>query len=286
MTLLRAPASGVERADRREQVEEPLGRAEPAHPAQHRLAGVLERQVEVRRDAGRGGDRLDQAGPGLGRLQVADPHPDDAGAPRPAAAAASPAARGSPRSLPYEVEFSLTSTSSRTPSPASHSASASSSSRGRGRRTRRGTPGWRRTRTAGRSRWPASAARPGRCSSRRRSTGAQVGRGVLVDDRVPGHDHVRRRRRRTGVSGSSSRRSRGRVRVDPLAGQDARRAGPRCRGSRRSPAPRAPRAGCRRAPARTARPCSRRRPPWRRCRRRPAASRSSPAWPSRRSRRC
>ncbi len=36
--------------------------------------------------------------------------------------------RGSPRSLPYEVEFSLTSTSSRTPCSASHSASASSSS--------------------------------------------------------------------------------------------------------------------------------------------------------------
>src|SRR5215831_19854437 len=35
--------------------------------------------------------------------------------------------RRSPRSLPYDVEFSLTSRSSRTPWPASHSASASSS---------------------------------------------------------------------------------------------------------------------------------------------------------------
>ncbi len=48
---------GGQRADPVAQVEEVGTRAEPAHPAQHRRAGVLERQVEVRRDAGRGGDR-------------------------------------------------------------------------------------------------------------------------------------------------------------------------------------------------------------------------------------
>ncbi len=78
MKLLRAPASGRERAGGGQQVQEPLGRAEAAHPPQHRLAGVLERQVEVGRDARRGRDRLDQAGSRLGRLQVRRPHPHDA----------------------------------------------------------------------------------------------------------------------------------------------------------------------------------------------------------------
>ena len=78
MTLLRTPAVRRQRADLGQQVEEAVGGAEPTHPAQHRLAGVLEGQVEVGRDARRGGDRLDQPRPGLGRLQVAGPDPDDA----------------------------------------------------------------------------------------------------------------------------------------------------------------------------------------------------------------
>ena len=49
-----------ERAHAGKQVEEPLAAAEPPHPPQHRLARVLERQVEVRRDTRRAGDRLHQ----------------------------------------------------------------------------------------------------------------------------------------------------------------------------------------------------------------------------------
>ena len=49
--------------------------------------------------------------------------------------------------------------------------------------------------------------------------------------------------------------------VRPLPRHDRRAAGPRCRGSRRSRAPRRPRAATRRARRRTARPCSRPRPP-------------------------
>jgi hypothetical protein len=55
---------------------------------------------------------------------------------------------------------------------------------------------------------------------------------------------------------------------------------------RRSPARRPPRAAGRRAARRSARPGSRRPRPWRRCRGRPAACRSSPSWRSPRSRRC
>ena len=62
-------------ADPLDQVEEALGVAEAAHPPQHRGAGVLERQVEVGRHTRRRRDHVDQAGPHLGRLQVADPHP-------------------------------------------------------------------------------------------------------------------------------------------------------------------------------------------------------------------
>ena len=40
---------------------------------------MLKRQVEVGRHTGGGGDRLDEAGPGLRRLQVTHPDPHDAG---------------------------------------------------------------------------------------------------------------------------------------------------------------------------------------------------------------
>ena len=74
MTFDRAPGLGDEPARPLEDVEERVGRAEPLHAAQHGRRGVLERQVEVRRDAGRRRDRLEQGRPEFGRLQVA--HPD------------------------------------------------------------------------------------------------------------------------------------------------------------------------------------------------------------------
>ena len=78
ITLERTPGLGRVPADPLEQAEEALRVPEAAHPAQHRGAGVLEGQVEVRRHAGRPRDRLDQAGTGLGGLQVGHPHPVDA----------------------------------------------------------------------------------------------------------------------------------------------------------------------------------------------------------------
>src|SRR5215207_2903868 len=45
-------------ADLRDELQEPVGAAEAPHPAQHRLRGVLEGQVEVRRDTGRGRQRV------------------------------------------------------------------------------------------------------------------------------------------------------------------------------------------------------------------------------------
>ena len=96
MTLDRMPASGARVAHAVEQVEERLARPEPAHPAQQRLAGVLEGDVEVRHDPGRGGHHVEQAGPDLGRLQVGHPHPLDAPARPPARAASCRAAAGRP----------------------------------------------------------------------------------------------------------------------------------------------------------------------------------------------
>lgn len=66
-------------ADGAEQFQELVGVAEAPHPAQYGGRRVLERQVEVRQDSGGTGHHVDQAGPHLGGLQVADPHPLDAG---------------------------------------------------------------------------------------------------------------------------------------------------------------------------------------------------------------
>ena len=63
ITLERTPAAGAQRAHLAEQAQEALRVPEPAHPAEHRVAGVLEGEVEVRRDARRRRDRLDQPGP-------------------------------------------------------------------------------------------------------------------------------------------------------------------------------------------------------------------------------
>ena len=78
MTLERMPGLRGERADALDELEERLGAAEPAHPAQHRRGAVLERQVEVGDDAGRLRDGLQQTGSHLGGLQVRHPDPLDA----------------------------------------------------------------------------------------------------------------------------------------------------------------------------------------------------------------
>ena len=85
-----APAPGPGRAAPRNRSVSPNRRIRRSTG----LAGVLEGQVEVGRDARRGGHRLDQRGPHLGRLQVGHPDPDDARRPRPAPAAAARAAAG------------------------------------------------------------------------------------------------------------------------------------------------------------------------------------------------
>ena len=79
MKLDRMPAAGLDSPDPLDQVEEARAVAEPPHRAQQRAAGVLEGQVEVRGHARRAGDDLDETGAQLGRLQVADPDPLDAG---------------------------------------------------------------------------------------------------------------------------------------------------------------------------------------------------------------
>jgi hypothetical protein len=71
------PCLRRQRADPVEQPQEALRVAEPAHPAEHGVAGVLERDVEVRRHPRGGRDRLEQPGPELGRLQVGDADPLD-----------------------------------------------------------------------------------------------------------------------------------------------------------------------------------------------------------------
>ena len=79
MKLDLMPACRRQLPDLLDQAAEPLGVTEPAHRAEHPAAGVLERQVEVRRHARRRGHHLDQPGTHLGRLQVADPDPVDPG---------------------------------------------------------------------------------------------------------------------------------------------------------------------------------------------------------------
>ncbi len=72
------PRLGRQRPDAGAEVEEVLSRTEAPHPPQEGGAGVLEREVEVGRDARRGRDDLDQVGPHLGGLQVGDADAVDA----------------------------------------------------------------------------------------------------------------------------------------------------------------------------------------------------------------
>ena len=150
-------------------------------------------------------------------------------------------ARGSPRSLPYEVEFSLTSTSSRTPVLASHSASASISS---GVRETNAPRNDGIAQNAHRRSQPLASfsEATGPVSSRRRST-CRRWAGVCASHRrrvgaVPGQRHRRLAPLDRGERQQFAAVARG-VRVDLLAGQHRGRAGRRCPGSRRSRAPRA-----------------------------------------------
>lgn len=60
-----------------QELEEAVRVPEAAHRPQHLGRGVLEREVEVGRDLGRRGEYVDQPGPHLGGLEVADADPLD-----------------------------------------------------------------------------------------------------------------------------------------------------------------------------------------------------------------
>ena len=84
-----------------EQIQERVRRRRSASSGAARVGtGVLEGQVEVRRDARGRGDRLEQRRPQLGGLQVGHPDPLDAVDAGELGPAASPAPAGRPRSLP------------------------------------------------------------------------------------------------------------------------------------------------------------------------------------------
>ena len=97
---------------------------------------------------------------------------------------------------------------------------------------------------------PTAASGPGRAPRR--------GRGRATSAAAAG--------RSTGEIGSSVRRSTGHVRGRGVAAEHVVEPFARAPGRRRSRARHRPRAGCRPAPCRSARPGSRRRPPWRRSR--------------------
>ena len=250
-------------------------RAEAAHPAQQRGAGVLERQVEVRGDAGRGRDDLDEVRAHLGGLQVGHAHPVDAGhvrEPRQQAHERAGAARQvlavGRRVLAHQHQLAhaLHAEPRGLGDDVVRGAGDERAAEGRDRAERAAPVAARGELEVGdraRPRAACGGSRRGRARARRRpsrSTGRERQQGAPVDGRVRGR----------GVAAEHV--------GEPLG---------RARGSRRSRARRRPRAGCRPAPCRSARPGSRRRrpsPP-----RRPtprARCRSSPSWPARRTRRC
>ena len=130
--------------------------------------------------------------------------------------------RRSPRSLPYDVEFSLTRNSSRTPCAASHRASASTSA---GRRQTNEPRKLGIAQNEQRRSQPLASLSGaiGPPSSRRRTArGPDAGASTDVGrwrDRVPRH-RERVRRRSTGEIGSSRRRSCGVCGVVRLTGDD------------------------------------------------------------------
>ena len=160
MTLLRTPARGCALTDPVEEVEEGLGAAEAAHPAEHRRRGVLEGQVVPRHDPGRLGHRLEQAGTHLGGLEVGDAHPLDA----------LDGGQLGQELLEQREVAEVLAVRRRVLADEEQLAHAlapraSAPRRGRrsggGTRTTRGTSGWRRTSSAGRSRWRSSGAPTG-----------------------------------------------------------------------------------------------------------------------------
>ena len=231
--------------------------AEPAHPAQHRRrwrAGRTGRSTARRRASS--AIASTSAGPRLGGLEVGHPHPLDAvdrgqlGQQRleqPQVAEVLAVRRGVLADQEQLAHALL----------GQPAASASDLVGRPARRTSRGRTGSRRTSSAGRSRRPASAAPSGR-----RRAGGAAARGPVAGA-WPGQRDVGRGAaagaRRPGEIGSSSAPV-----LRACAGAAPRRPGStqpraRCRGSRRSRAPRRPRAATRRAPRRSARPGSRRR---------------------------
>ena len=124
--------------------------------------------------------------------------------------------RRSPRSLPYDVEFSLTRTSSRTPWLGQPARPRRAPRAGAGTRTSRGRSGSRRTCSAGRSRRRASARRSGRrraasaaAAARRRapSPAGRSGRSGRRDGRAVG-----RARAAAACAGRAGRAARARRR--------------------------------------------------------------------------
>ena len=257
ITLLRAPARGASSRMR------PSRSRKSADPPKRRIrrstvpAGVLERQIEVRRHAGRGRDRLDERRAQSRLAAGRTPGPVRCRRQRPVCGSSASSARRSPRSLPYDVEFSLTSTSSRAPVAASHRASASTSAGGRDTNEPRkdgiAQNAHRRSQPDASFRYATgpSSSRCRRRVARQRVPGQRdLGGGCRSADRGDGQQ-------RAPVAGAGAARRVGRPR--------RRRAGRRCRRRRRSRAPRPPRAATRRACRRTARPGSRPPPPGARC---------------------
>ena len=230
-----------------EQPEERLGVAEAAHPAQHRVRGVLEGQVEVRRHARRRGDRGDQPRTRLGGLEVGHPHPLD---PVDGGQLGQQRLQQAQVAEVLAVGGGVLRDQEQLPGSLRRPASGPRRARRRAgaRRTSRGRPGSRRRCSAGRSRRPASAAP----SVRRRA--ATLRRSDRVRAGTPA--------RRPAPPGRSAAAGAGPA---ACAGAGSRRpgssaAGRRCRGSRRSRARRRPPAARWPARRRTARPGSPRPP--------------------------
>ena len=220
------PHAGVGRgrADLGDQLEEPLGVAEPAHPPQHRPARVLEGQVEVRRDAGGRRHDLDQAGPHLGRLEIAHPHAVDARRPRRARAAGSRAGAG--RRGPCRTTWSSRSPGRARARPA-RPASAPRSSTSAGRRDTNAPRNDGIAQNVQRRSQPEASLSGGDRAARRAAGAAPAGprpgatpSGRSGRSRPVTGDGRPSDCRSTGASGSSLRRSRGTCGTCAVARQD------------------------------------------------------------------
>ncbi len=249
MTLDRTPASGASDADPVEQREEAVGVAEPAHPAQHRRARVLEREVVVGSHARRGRDRLEEPGAELGRLQVGHPDPLD------------PVHRcqlGQQRLQEVEVAEVLAVGRGVLADQEQLAGALVGQPAGLGQHVGRPAADERAAEARDRAERAAPVAAAGQLE--RRGRVRDRGGGVRM--------RGRRRDRAPARSRAPARPARSAAACDGpaacAAGAPPRRrssAGARrCRGSRRSRARRRPRAASRRAPCRTARPGSRPRP--------------------------